>query len=118
MSMINEFTLGAIMASIDSIVLPFIKYVRGWSWVWMIIPTIVYAIQPWIFSYSLNFTNLTVMNLIWDIMSDVIVTMIGLFVLKESLNVHQAMGVIFSFLAIIAFSQGRSGISTGALNPL
>jgi len=43
---------------------------------------IVYGMQPLIFLASLNFETLTVMNLLWDVMSDVLVSIVGLYFFK------------------------------------
>ena len=36
--------------------------------------TLIYAVEPYIFFKSLNYESLTVMNLIWDLSSDIIVS--------------------------------------------
>lgn len=95
--------LGFLMASIDAFTLSGIKANHiGHLRIpyFMIIPTIVYAIQPWIFSYSLNFSSLTAMNLIWDVISDVIVTIIGLWWFGENLSGPKKLGVVLSFVSI------------------
>ncbi len=106
----NEFLIGLVMAIIDSVILPLIKYINEMKIgiKWMVIPTIVYAIQPWLFKYSLNFSSLTIMNLVWDVLSDLLVTMIGLFIMKETLNMYQIVGVCSAFMSIIFFGVGRN----------
>jgi multidrug transporter EmrE-like cation transporter len=41
------------------------------------------------------------MNLLWDVMSDVIVTAIGLFYFSEKLTKFKRAGVLLSFISII-----------------
>jgi drug/metabolite transporter (DMT)-like permease len=41
------------------------------------------------------------MNLLWDVMSDVVVTGIGLFYFSEKLSKLKKAGVILSFISII-----------------
>jgi len=109
----NEFIIGILMAGIDSFILPLIKIIKESKLstkltnIYMLIPTLVYAIQPWIFKYSLNFTSMTIMNLLWDISSDLIVSFIGLFILNESLNRFQIIGVILAISSIFFFGLGR-----------
>jgi multidrug transporter EmrE-like cation transporter len=95
--------LGLLMASLDGIILSLLKAV-SLSWFssirWMIIPTIVYAVQPWIFLQSLRLETLTVMNLLWDVLSDVIVTLIGLFYFGESLSMSKKLGVVLSLFSV------------------
>jgi len=41
------------------------------------------------------------MNLLWDVMSDVLVTSIGLFYFKEKLTKFKKMGVVLSIISIV-----------------
>jgi hypothetical protein len=94
---------GLLMAGIDVGMLGIIKSVNvGWlrSIKWMIIPTIVYAIQPWIFLKSLSFSSMVTMNLMWDILSDILVTAVGLLYFKESVSHKKLIGILFAFVAI------------------
>lgn len=98
---------GALMASIDVFMLGIIKLVsqnQSRLLRWMILPTIIYAIQPWIFLSSLRFESLIVMNLMWDLMSDIMVTGVGLVYFKEKLGPYKTLGVILSFASIVLMS--------------
>jgi multidrug transporter EmrE-like cation transporter len=91
------------MATFDVIMMSIIKsynigYLRGIKW--MIIPTISYAIQPWIFLNSLNYQSMIVMNLLWDVISDVLVTANGYFIFGEVLTRTQWIGVGLSIVSI------------------
>jgi drug/metabolite transporter (DMT)-like permease len=94
---------GALMASIDVIMLGLIKSVsldRLKMIRWMIFPTIIYAIQPWIFLESLKYESLIVMNLMWDLLSDVLVTLLGIFYFREKIGRYKQVGVALSLLSI------------------
>jgi len=94
---------GLLMAAIDVGMLGIIKSVSvGWlrSIKWMVIPTIVYALQPWIFLQSLSFSSMVSMNLMWDIFSDILVTATGLFYFKEKVSNKKLLGILFAFVAI------------------
>lgn len=94
---------GLLMAFIDVFSLSILKAVNiGWlkNVIWMIIPTAIYSLQPWIFLKSLQFESLTSMNLIWDMLSDVLVTLVGLLYFKESLTIKKMCGVGLSFVSI------------------
>ena len=54
-----------------------------------------------IFLKSLSHNSLTVMNLLWDVMSDISVSIIGLFYFKEKLTRFKKLGVFFSLISII-----------------
>jgi multidrug transporter EmrE-like cation transporter len=100
---IGVLAFGLAMASLDGVILSLLKAISlGWlgSIRWMIIPTLVYAIQPWIFLQSLKLESLTVMNLLWDVLSDVIVTLIGLFYFGETLSWSKKLGVVLSLFSV------------------
>lgn len=71
---------------------------------WMIIPTIAYAVQPWLFLASMKFESLIVMNLLWDLISDVLVTLLGFFYFKENIGPYKTIGLILSFFAMVLMS--------------
>jgi drug/metabolite transporter (DMT)-like permease len=97
---------GAVMASIDVFMLSMIKKVSTHALVfkWMIVPTLVYALQPWIFLSSLRFESLIVMNLMWDLISDILVTAAGFLYFKERIGPYKTLGVILSFVSIVLMS--------------
>lgn len=97
----------ALMASIDVLTLSSIKAISGnlsRFLKWMVIPTLLYAIQPWIFLHTLKFESLIVMNLMWDLLSDVLVTATGFLYFKEKIGPYKTLGVIFSFVSIVLLS--------------
>jgi drug/metabolite transporter (DMT)-like permease len=95
---------GGAMALIDAAILSSLKaYNLGWiQWRGIVvISMLIYSFQPLLFLESLQYNSLTVMNLLWDVMSDVIVTSIGLFYFSEKLTKLKKLGVFFSFISII-----------------
>jgi len=66
--------------------------------------TIVYATQPYIFLKALNYENMTVVNLIWNLMSDVIVTLQGVFVFGESIAGLRWLAVCMSIVSLTLFA--------------
>jgi drug/metabolite transporter (DMT)-like permease len=95
---------GGTMALIDVFILSSLKALNlGWiKWRGiLIISMLVYSIQPLLFLESLNHSTLTIMNLLWDVMSDVLVTGVGLFYFSEKLSNLKKIGVFFSFISII-----------------
>ncbi len=65
---------------------------------------LVYSIQPLIFFKSLQFESLTVMNLFWDLSSDILVTLLGLFTFKEKLSPRRMLGVGLSLISLLLLS--------------
>lgn len=102
---------GGMLAMIDAIALPILKGVKtsGWPRWLLAIPIGIYAIDPMIFYTALGFESLTIMNLIWDLMSDVIVTLIGLFYFKEVLPTTKKIGVLLSFISLFLMSYEGDG---------
>ena len=70
----------------------------------MYVVTALYMIQPWIFLKGLSFTSMTVLNLSWDLMSDILVTLSGLIYFRESLTEFKLIGVLLAILAITMFA--------------
>jgi len=65
---------------------------------------LIYSLQPLIFLESLRYESMTVMNILWDITSDLYVTLIGLFYVKERLTTLKLLGLSFAFVAIVLLS--------------
>jgi drug/metabolite transporter (DMT)-like permease len=66
--------------------------------------TLTYSIAPYIFFKSLNYESLTTMNLIWDLTSDIVVTLVGVFYFKESIKGLRWLAVIFAMFSIGLFT--------------
>ncbi len=101
---------GLLFGVIDSIALPTVKHVHmGWSKWWMMIPVALYALNPLIFLKAMTFESLTIMNLVWDLSSDLIVTLIGLFWFKESVSPVKLLGVALSFVSLFLMTYEPNG---------
>jgi len=106
--MFNVRTLifGVIFGLLDAIGLPTIKAVSAGmlSYKWMALPFLLYAASPFIFLTGLNGETLTILNLVWDLSSDVIITIIGLFFFGETIGYTKGLGVLFSSVALFLMS--------------
>ncbi len=60
--------------------------------------------NPWIFLNGMKHTRMTIMNLSWDIMSDLLVRAIGLFYFREQITRTKLLGVGFALTAAFLFS--------------
>lgn len=110
--MTNWRTLGfgAAFGLMDSIVLPIIKNVsQGWNPLWMIVPVLLYGASPFLFLKALEQETLTIMNLVWDLTSDLIVTFIGLVIFAERLPPLKLLGVVFSFMGLFLMTYEGDG---------
>ena len=107
MGTITPFLYGLFMATIDVFMLGILKLVSTGAiknmW-WMAVPTLVYALQPWIFLQSLRVETMIVMNLLWDLISDILVTANGLLYFKEKISHTKMFGVLVSIVGIYLMS--------------
>lgn len=97
---------GTYMATVDVFVLGILKAINlGWvSKNLIFLPTLIYAMQPWVFLTSLSHESLTVMNLLWDVISDVLVTVEGLYFFQEKLSRTKMLGVGLSLISVFLLS--------------
>ncbi len=95
MALIDLFVLGGLKA----------KYLGRLNGFWMLpLAMIVYSLQPIMFFNALKFESLTVMNLFWDLSSDVLVTILGLFYFAEKLSPRRMIGVGLSLISLMLLS--------------
>jgi len=91
------------LSLVDAVVLSILKAkslgILSGGWIFPL-AFMAYGSQSLIFYNSLSVESLTIMNIMWDVMSDVIVTAIGIFVFKESLNTTQSIGILLSIIGI------------------
>ncbi len=112
MSGINWRTLeyGLAFGALDSIALPIIKGIStGWNKWLILIPMFLYGASPLLFLKALEKETLTIMNLVWDMSSDLIVTVIGLFFFAEKLPPLKLLGVALSFVSLFLMSYEGDG---------
>lgn len=110
--MFNYRTLffGALFGLLDAISLPVVKGVsQGWKPLWMAIPLVIYAINPFIFLKALSTESLAIMNLVWDLSSDIIVTFIGIFGFGEHIPRTKMIGVVLSFVSLFLMTYEGNG---------
>jgi multidrug transporter EmrE-like cation transporter len=99
--------MASLMAFIDTIVLSGLKkYSTGDTNYGISIPLgmLLYSLQPLLFLHSLKFESMTVMNMMWDVMSDIYVTAIGLTYFKEKISRIKMIGLSFAFIAVFLLS--------------
>lgn len=66
--------------------------------------TIAYSLEPYIFFSSLKYESLTAMNLIWDLTSDIVVTLVGVFYFKESIKGLRWLAILFALFSLALFA--------------
>lgn len=102
--MLGEFVYVLIQAGLDAVSLSILKAVRigalAKMW-WMPVAFFIFALQPAFFYKALAYEGLTVVNLLWDVLSGVFITIIGLTVFKETLNNYQKLGTILALISMV-----------------
>jgi multidrug transporter EmrE-like cation transporter len=92
---------GTGLAGMDILAFPFVKLVHlGWNPLWMIVPTLIYALDPYILLQSLQFENLSIMNLLWNLLSNIFITVIGVLVFKEKISKFKTIGILLGLISI------------------
>lgn len=105
-SMIPIF-FGTLMAFIDIFMMSTIKMIHtgsissGFG-----IPLSVglYALEPLIFLKAMSYEGMVVTNLVWNLMSDVVVTLNGVFIFGESIKGMRWVGICMSLVALAIFA--------------
>lgn len=99
--------LGTMMASLDVVMMSLAKLSSKGKMAYgtaLPIATLVYAFEPYIFFKSLNYESLTSMNLIWDLTSDIVVTVLGVFYFGESIKGLRWLAVLFAMFSLVLFA--------------
>lgn len=99
----KPIAVGLILATIDALVLPITKLTATGKLPigWMVLPTLFYAADPWIFRSIMDTEYMTTLNVIWDIMSDVLVSIIGIVYFREHLGAKKLLGLFLGIAGIV-----------------
>jgi multidrug transporter EmrE-like cation transporter len=93
---------GAAMAFNDVISLGLLKAIHlEWlSSYYFIVPVILYIAQPFLFFSALNVESMAVMNIIWDLLSDVLVTLSGIYIFNEKISQTKFLGILLAIVSM------------------
>ena len=111
--MINLIPLGfaSFMALLDAIVFSWIKQysIGALTSIWLLpVGMFIYSLQPLLLLKSLKYETMTIMNIMWNMVSNVTVTAMGLFYFKEKLTLIKMAGLFFAFVSISLLSYEES----------
>jgi drug/metabolite transporter (DMT)-like permease len=100
--MVSAIAYGSAMAFNDVVSLGLLKAIHlGWlSNYYFIVPVILYAAQPFLFFNALTFESMAVMNIIWDLLSDVFVTASAIYVFKEKISYSKFLGILLAMASM------------------
>lgn len=91
------------MAVNDVVTFSFVKYISLGtlkSSLWYLIPMYLYSFQPLLLASAMRYESLTVMNLTWNILSDILVTAMGLLFFKEQIGSTKLLGVLMAIVSL------------------
>lgn len=97
--------IGGLLATLDMFSLPMYKlaYTTGITQ-YVVVGMLVAAAQGLIFYKSMWFTSLAVSNVMWDVLSDVGVTLISIICLGEQISRFKMIGILFGIVGIFFLS--------------
>ena len=71
---------------------------------WLVITFILYGFQMYIFNKGLSVNGMGVLNLTWNLFSNIIITIIGIYYFKENITNLESFGVAFALFALLLFT--------------
>lgn len=98
---------GFSLALVDVITLGLVKMIKNKTFSSSYgIPLVVlfYGMEPLIFLKALNYEGMVITNLLWDLSSDVLVTLQGIFIFNEKFTPIKWLGICLSIISILLFS--------------
>lgn len=98
---------GTMMAILDIFMMSSVKMINTGTLSYafgLTFATVVYALQPYVFLKALNYENMTVVNLIWNLMSNIIVTLQGVLVFRESIAGLRWLAISMSLVSLVLFA--------------
>uniref|UniRef100_A0A6C0BTQ6 EamA domain-containing protein n=1 Tax=viral metagenome TaxID=1070528 RepID=A0A6C0BTQ6_9ZZZZ len=96
-----QLIIGAVLALLDTVSLPLLKtaYITN-NHFFLSLGVVIGVVQKLIFYNSMKYTTLTVLNVLWDLLSDVFVSLVGIFIFRESITTTKLVGIALSFVSI------------------
>lgn len=95
--------IGSVMALIDIGMMTILKMISIKTIQWNVglpLAILLYALEPIIFLKAMNYEGMVVTNLVWNLMSNVIVTLQGVFVFGESIKGLRWLGIAMSLVSL------------------
>jgi multidrug transporter EmrE-like cation transporter len=92
------------MACIDVVMMGMLKleYIKVLHGTWILpLAMAIYSLQPMVFRSGLPYEGIAVLNIMWNTLSILIISLLGLFFFEEKLSRINALGMILSILGII-----------------
>jgi multidrug transporter EmrE-like cation transporter len=97
---------GIIMSIVDTIMMGLVKNVSlsGVSLLGMLIPMGIYSLEPWIFLSALSVESMSFMNIIWNLVSNILVTGLGVLYYGEKIGHIRMIGFVLAMISLVMLS--------------
>jgi drug/metabolite transporter (DMT)-like permease len=92
------------MASVDGFIMSLLKALKtGLIKNSLVFPIsmILYSFQPIVFYNALSIKGMAVLNILWNVISNVIVTLLAVIVFGEVLSAYQWVGIVTCLVGIV-----------------
>lgn len=96
--------LVVIMATLDTFMMVSIKkyYIGNITMGYgILIPMIVYSLQPLLFYNAMAYEGIGVYNVLWDSLSNIFVLVAGIMIFSERITIKKYIGIVLSFIGIL-----------------
>jgi drug/metabolite transporter (DMT)-like permease len=100
------FVFASILSSVDVLAFGLVKEVdmKELNPYFVVIAMLLYAIQPLILWKALQYETLTIVNIMWNIISSIFIAILGLGLFHEKLSYREQIGCVLGFLTIYLFA--------------
>ena len=100
------FLVGLLLTINDLLSFGLCKYIflQNTNIYYLWIPTIMYAFQIPLFYYGIHYSSMAILNIIWNLLSIILVTCLGLFYFKEKISNIKTIALVLGLFSLLLFS--------------
>jgi len=98
---------GTVMALIDITMMGTLKLVDQGKLAYAVglpVATLLYAFEPYVFLKAMTHSNMVTTNLIWNLASNILVTLTGVFFFRESIKGLKWLAIALSLFSLAIFA--------------
>jgi hypothetical protein len=79
-------------------------YLKNLGGIGLVLPILLYSGQIPLFYLGLKTTSMTVLNITWNLFSNILVTLMGVFYFQEKINGMKYVAIVMAFSSLLLFS--------------
>lgn len=102
-----ELIISFILSLNDTLSLSLVKsyYLKKYSvYIGLLLPMFMYSLQIPLFYYGLQNTSMTILNITWNLISNILVTLVGIFYFHEEINGLKTAALWLAITSLILFA--------------